>query len=46
VIALEEGSFELAEALYEHSGEIYMDALAWADATVAALDNAAAPAQV
>ncbi|HEY3771831.1 MAG TPA: EAL domain-containing protein [Solirubrobacteraceae bacterium] len=46
VIALEEGSFDLAEALYEHSGEIYMDALAWADATVAALDNAAAPAQV
>jgi c-di-GMP-related signal transduction protein len=46
VIALEEGSFDLAEALYEHSGEIYMDALAWADATVAALDGAAAPAQV
>ena len=46
VLALEEGSFDLAEALYEHSGEIYMDALAWADATVAALDDAAAPAQV
>ena len=46
VIALEEGAFELAEALYEHSGELYMDALAWADATVAALDAATAPAQV
>lgn len=46
VMALEEGSFDLAESLYAHSGEIYMDALAWADATVAALDDAAAPAQV
>jgi EAL and modified HD-GYP domain-containing signal transduction protein len=46
VIALEEGNFDLAEALYEHSGELYMDALAWADATVAALDRVAAPAQV
>ncbi|HTU29053.1 MAG TPA: HDOD domain-containing protein [Solirubrobacteraceae bacterium] len=46
VIALEEGSFDLAEALYEHSGELYMEALAWADATVAALDDAASPAQV
>jgi EAL and modified HD-GYP domain-containing signal transduction protein len=46
VIALEEGSFELAEALYPQSGELYIDALAWADTTVEALDSAAAPAQV
>jgi c-di-GMP phosphodiesterase len=46
VMALEEGSFDLAETLYPHSCELYMDALAWADATVAALDDSAAPAQV
>ena len=46
VIALEEGSFELAEALYPESCELYMEALAWADATVAALDSVATPVQV
>jgi EAL and modified HD-GYP domain-containing signal transduction protein len=46
VIALEEGSFDVAETLYPHSCELYMDALAWADATIAALDDAAVPAQV
>jgi c-di-GMP phosphodiesterase len=46
VLALEEGAFTLAETLYPHGCEIYMEALAWADATVAALDDAAVPAQV
>lgn len=46
VIALEEGAFEPAETLAPLSGQLYMDALAWADETVAALDDAAAPAQV
>jgi c-di-GMP phosphodiesterase len=43
VLALEEGSFELAEALCPAAGEAYLQALGWADATVAALDDAAAP---
>jgi EAL and modified HD-GYP domain-containing signal transduction protein len=46
VIALEEGSFELAEALCPLSGDLYLEALSWADATVAALDDAPVPAQV
>ncbi len=46
VLALEEGSFDLAESLSPHSCERYMDALAWADATVATLDEATAPVQV
>jgi EAL and modified HD-GYP domain-containing signal transduction protein len=44
VIAVEEGAFELAELLCPQSCELYLDALTWADATVAALDEAAAPA--
>ncbi|HLI59622.1 MAG TPA: EAL domain-containing protein [Solirubrobacteraceae bacterium] len=46
VIALEEGAFERAEALAPLSGPHYIDALAWADETVAALDDAAVPAQL
>ena len=44
VIALEEGTFELAEALSPLSGRVYLEALSWADATVAALDGVAVPA--
>lgn len=43
VIALEDGSFELAEALVPLSGELYVEALGWADATVATLDGTTAP---
>ena len=46
VIALEEGAFELAEALCTQSCHVYPEALTWADATLAALDEAAAPAEV
>jgi EAL and modified HD-GYP domain-containing signal transduction protein len=42
VIALEEGSFALGEALAPLSGELYVEALGWADATVGALDGTAA----
>lgn len=41
VIALEEGSFGLGEALSPLSGELYVEALGWADATVGALDGTA-----
>jgi c-di-GMP phosphodiesterase len=46
VIALEEGSFELAQALCPPSCELYLEALIWADTTVAALHEAAVPAHV
>ncbi len=44
VIALEEGEFALAETLACDSGPLYVQALAWADTTHAALGGAAASA--
>jgi EAL and modified HD-GYP domain-containing signal transduction protein len=46
VIAMEEGAFELAAVLSPASDERYLEALIWADATVAALDEAGVAAQV
>ena len=43
VVALEEGAFAAAESLSPACGDVYLEALAWADGVMASLDEHEAP---